>query len=115
MPSSKLTYDLLSSTPSPLVREEQIEYDFIGKLQSLKYTFRDDIRDRAAPEQNFREKFQALNRVSLSDAESKRLLEDIATPDVFTAARTLRELNAFTHDDGTPLKTPWSTSKNGGV
>jgi type I restriction enzyme R subunit len=36
MSSTKLTYDLPSSTPSPLVREEQIEYDFIGKLQSLK-------------------------------------------------------------------------------
>ena len=62
-----------------------------------------DIRDRAALERNFREKFEALNRVNLSDAEFKRLLEDIVTPDVFTAARTLRERNAFTRDDGTPL------------
>jgi hypothetical protein len=71
--------------------------------------------DRAALERNFREKFEALNRVNLSDAEFKRLLDDIVTADVFTAARTLRELNAFTHDDGTPLKTHWSTSKTGAV
>jgi type I restriction enzyme R subunit len=103
MSSSKFTYDLSSGAPGHSVKEEQIEYGFIGKLQSLKYAYRDDIRDRAALEQNFREKFQELNRVNLSDAEFKRLLEDIVTPDVFTAARTLRERNAFTRDDGTPL------------
>jgi len=97
------TYDQSVGKTSHAVREEQIEYGFIGKLQSLKYTYRDDIRDRAALERNFREKFEALNRVNLSDGEFKRLLEDIVTPDVFTAARTLRERNAFTRDDGTPL------------
>ena len=103
MPSSKFTYNAPSGAPGHSVKEEQIEYGFIGKLQSLKYTYREDIRDRAALERNFREKFEALNRVNLSDAEFKRLLEDIVTPDVFTAARTLRERNAFTRDDGTPL------------
>lgn len=103
MTSSPFSYDQASGTARHGVKEEQIEYGFIGKLQSLKYTYRDDIRDRAALEQNFREKFQELNRVNLSDAEFKRLLEDIVTADVFTAARTLRERNAFTRDDGTPL------------
>lgn len=51
------------------VKEEQIEYGFIGKLQGLKYEYRPDIRDRAALERNFREKFEALNRVHLSDGE----------------------------------------------
>ena len=64
---------------------------------------RPDIRDRAALERNFRAHFEALNRVSLSDAEFKRLLEEITTPDVFTTAHTLRNRNAFTRDDGTPL------------
>ena len=32
-----------------------------------------------------------------------RLLDEIVSPDVFTAAKTLREINAFTRDDGTPL------------
>lgn len=96
MTSAKITYDLASDKPGQGVKEEQIEYGFIGKLQGLKYEYRPDIRDRAALERNFREKFEALNRVNLSDAEFKRLLEDIVTPDVFTAARTLRERNAFT-------------------
>jgi type I restriction enzyme R subunit len=69
----------------------------------LKYEYRTDIRDRAALERNFREMFEALNRVNLTDAEFQRLLDEIVTPDVFTAAHTLRNRNAFTRDDGTPL------------
>ena len=103
MPSSNSIYDLPSGGQGHVVKEEQIEYGFIGKLQKLKYEYRRDIRDRAALERNFREKFEALNRVNLSDGEFARLLEDIVTPDVFAAARTLRERNAFTRDDGTPL------------
>ena len=103
MPNSKDTYSRPSDTPRFVVREDTIEYGFIGKLQSLKYEYREDIRDRAALEKNFREKFEALNRVRLTDGEFPRLLEEIITPDVFTAARTLRERNSFTRDDGTPL------------
>jgi len=83
--------------------ERQLEEELIEKLKSLKYELRRDIRDRASLERNFREKFQALNRVSLTDAEFQRLLDEIVTPDVFTAAHTLRNRNAFTRDDGTPL------------
>lgn len=90
--------------PQPLVLKEQdIETAFIEKLGGLKYTERPDIRDRAALERNFREKFEALNRVRLTDAEFQRLLEELTIPDVFTAARVLREKNDFTRDDGTPL------------
>lgn len=103
MPQSKDTYTPPTDPPHFAVREDTIEYGFIGKLQSLKYDYRDDIRDRAALERNFREKFEALNRVRLTDAEFARLLDEIVTPDVFTAARTLRSINAFTRDDGTPL------------
>jgi type I restriction enzyme R subunit len=103
MPSSKFSYTLPSGVTNSVVREEQIEYGFIGKLQSLKYEYRADIRDRASLELNFREKFEALNRVHLSDGEFARLLDDIVTSDVFAAARTLRERIAFTRDDGTPL------------
>ncbi|MCA3131102.1 MAG: type I restriction endonuclease subunit R [Rhodocyclaceae bacterium] len=85
------------------MKEEHIEYGFIGKLQNLKYEYRDDIRDRAALERNFREKFQALNRVKLTETEFARLLDEIVTDDVYTAAKTLRGINAFTRDDGTPL------------
>jgi type I restriction enzyme R subunit len=103
MTPSTLTYDLSPLTSRHFVKEEQIEYGFIGKLQSLKYVYRDDIRDRATLERNFRQHFEALNRVKLSEAEFTRLLDDIVTPDVFAAARTLRGRNAFTRDDGTPL------------
>jgi type I restriction enzyme R subunit len=83
--------------------EQHIEQTLITKLSDLKYIYRPDIRDRAALEQNFREKFQELNRVRLTDNEFERLLEQIITPNVFMAARTLRERNSFERDDGTPL------------
>jgi type I restriction enzyme R subunit len=83
--------------------ESQLEETLIAKLSELKYIYREDIRDRAALEANFRHHFQALNRVQLTDGEFKRLMEEIITPDVFTAATLLREINSFTRDDGTPL------------
>ena len=86
-----------------IMTEQKLEQALIGKLTDLKYTHRPDIRDRAALEGNFRNHFQALNRVRLTDGEFKRLLDEIITPDVFTAATLLREINSFTRDDGTPL------------
>ncbi|MEN5271528.1 type I restriction endonuclease subunit R [Stenotrophomonas lactitubi] len=83
--------------------ESQIEQDLISKLADLKYTIRADIRDRAALEANFRSKFEALNRVNLTDSEFQRLLDSIITPDVYNAAQTLRNMSAFERDDGTPL------------
>lgn len=83
--------------------EQQIEQALIEKLGDLKYTYRKDIRDRAALEKNFRQHFEALNRVELTDREFHRLLESIITPDVFAAAKHLRERNSFERDDGTPL------------
>lgn len=83
--------------------ERQLESALIDKLVDLKYAHRPDIRDRASLEANFRQKFEALNRVKLTDGEFERLLDEIVTPDVFTASRTLREINSFTRDDGTPL------------
>ena len=103
MPAFKPPHDLPPGAPGFIVKEEHIEYGFIGKLQNLKYEYRADIRDRAALEKNFRDKFEALNRVNLTDAEFARLLDDIVTPDVFAAAKTLRSINSFTRDDGTPL------------
>ena len=83
--------------------EQEIEQFLIEKLVELKYTYRPDIRDRAALENNFRQHFEALNRVHLTDTEFARLLESIVTPDVFAAAKHLREKNSFERDDGTPL------------
>jgi type I restriction enzyme R subunit len=83
--------------------ERQLEEELLEKLCGLKYEHRADIRDRAALEKNFRDKFQALNHVKLTEGEFQRLLEEITTSDVFAAAHTLRSRNAFTRDDGTPL------------
>ena len=54
-----------------------IEYGFIGRLQGLKYKYRPDITNRATLERNFREKFEAWNRVRLTDAEFSRLLYEL--------------------------------------
>lgn len=86
-----------------ITTERQLEDVLLSKLRDLKYELRTDIRDRRALEANFRAKFEALNRVTLTDSEFQRLLDEIVTPDVFTAARTLRERNSFVRDDGTPL------------
>jgi type I restriction enzyme R subunit len=83
--------------------EQQLEIHLITKLRQLKYEYRADIHDRAALERNFREKFESLNRVRLTDPEFQRLLDEIVTADVFKASETLRGINAFTRDDGTPL------------
>ena len=61
------------------VSEKQLEDELIDKLEALKYVYRPDIQDRASLEQNFREKFEALNRVKLTDAEFQRLLDEIET------------------------------------
>ncbi|RZN07606.1 DEAD/DEAH box helicase [Bradyrhizobium genosp. SA-3] len=83
--------------------ERQLEESLVTKLRDLKYEYRPDIRDRTSLEANFRTKFEALNRVTLTDGEFQRLLDEIVTPDVFGAARTLRNREAFIRDDGTPL------------
>ncbi|MFA5214600.1 type I restriction endonuclease subunit R [Sulfuricurvum sp.] len=86
-----------------MIKENKIELDFIKKLEDLKYTYRSDIRDRESLNQNFRQKFQELNHVNLSDAEFARLMDSIITGDVFASAKILRERNTFKRDDDTPL------------
>lgn len=103
MTSSKYTYDSSSDNRASVVKERDIERDLIGKLTSLKYKYCLDIHNRNTLEANFREKFEQLNAVNLSDSEFARLLDQITTPDVFKSARTLRTINDFERDDGTPL------------
>ena len=83
--------------------ESDLENALVTKLRDLKYEYRPDIRDRATLEANFKQKFEALNRVTLTDDEFQRLLDEIVTPDVYEAACSLRNREAFTRDDGTPL------------
>jgi type I restriction enzyme, R subunit len=83
--------------------ERDLEASLVAKLQDLKYDYRPDISDRVTLEANFRGKFEALNRVTLTNGEFQRLLDEIVTPDVYEAARSLRNREAFVRDDGTPL------------
>lgn len=85
------------------LKESQIEQDLIKKLEELKYSYRPDIRDKISLEQNFREKFEALNRVKLLDAEFARLRDEIINADIFQAAKSLREYGYIEREDGTPL------------
>lgn len=85
------------------LKENNIEQGLIAKLVDLKYTHRPDIRDKSTLEKNFRDKFEALNRVSLTDAEYARLRDEMVTADVFTASKALREQHTFIREDGTPL------------
>ncbi len=84
-------------------KESKIEEGLIQQLQELKYTYRPDIVDRNTLELNFRQKFEELNRVHLTDKEFARLREQIIQPDVFTASKFLRENQYFEREDGTPL------------
>ena len=67
--------------------ERQLEEQFIEKLRSLKYEYRPDIRDRAALEKNFREKFESLNRVQLTEGCKKRSFLCCIRVEVRTVAR----------------------------
>ncbi len=86
-----------------MTKEAQIEANLIKQLTELKYIYRSDIVDRRTLEQNFKTKFEALNRVRLSDNEFLRLREEIIEPDVFAASKLLRERQYFQREDGTPL------------
>ncbi|ODS89919.1 MAG: DEAD/DEAH box helicase [Chryseobacterium sp. SCN 40-13] len=84
-------------------KENQIELNLIDQLKGLKYIHRPDIVDRKTLEQNFKAKFEELNRVRLTDSEFIRLREEIIKPDVFEASKLLREKQYFQREDGTPL------------
>lgn len=86
-----------------MTKEYQIEENLIEQLKGLKYTHRPDITDRRSLEQNFKAKFETLNRVRLSESEFLRLREEIIEPDVFKASKKLREQQFFQREDGTPL------------
>lgn len=86
-----------------MIKELDIEQNFVEKLIDLKYIYRDDIKDRNSLERNFKAKFEALNRVNLTESEFLRLREEIIKPDVFAASKLLRERQYFQREDGTPL------------
>jgi len=97
MRSDKTTYDLPPGVVSHVVKEERVEYGFIGIFQNLKYEYRADIRDRAALEPTFRQKFEALNHVYLSDGE-------FGVDDAELYARALNLLSHGKYDIHQPAK-----------
>lgn len=82
-------------------KESQIEQHFIRHLEGLGYAYCKDIKDRASLEANFRNKFEALNNVRLTDGEFERLMGNIISSDVYKASKTLRDKVEVIHDDGT--------------
>lgn len=72
-----------------------------------------DIRDRAALETNFRQHFEALNRVRLTDAEFARLLDGIVTADIFPPPGTCARNIPSSAMTARRCTTPWSISRNG--
>lgn len=82
-------------------KESQIEQHFIRHLEGLGYKYCKDIKDRASLEQNFRNKFEALNQAQLTDGEFERLMGNIISSDVYKASKTLRDKVEVIHDDGT--------------
>ncbi len=86
-----------------MAKESQIEQQLIKQLIGLKYIHRPDIVNRNTLEQNFKSKFEELNRIHLSDSEFLRLREEIIESDIFIASKKLREKQYFQREDGTPL------------
>ncbi|MEJ2899210.1 type I restriction endonuclease subunit R [Acinetobacter sp. NS-4] len=82
--------------------ENNLEDALIEKLLELKYTNK-NITDIDSLNANFREQFNELNQVQLTDNEFQRLLEENISADVFACAHRLREQHVFDREDGTPL------------
>lgn len=94
----------MANSAMPMTAQEtDLDGSIVSKLSALGFELRPEIRDRAALEANFREKFEALNRVALTDGEFRRILRENISPYVYEASRSLRGWNAFVRDDGTPL------------
>lgn len=86
-----------------MIKENTIEEGLIHKLSDLKYTYRPDISDKNALEANFKEKFEALNLVILTETEFKRLKDEIINADVFASSKLLRQRNTFIREDDSSL------------
>ena len=86
-----------------MIKENKIEFEFINRLKDLKYIYRPDIRDKESLNKNFRQKFEELNSINLSDEEFTKLQDSIITGDVYNSSKILREKNSFIRDDGTSL------------
>ena len=84
-------------------REAEIEARLIEQLVKQGYKYRSDIKDRYDLEKNFKEHFNSLNRVHISDKEFANLKANIIKDNVFDASKILRAENYMEREDGTPL------------
>ncbi|MCL4190826.1 MAG: hypothetical protein KJZ87_03705 [Thermoguttaceae bacterium] len=87
--------------------EFQLQEGPIKKRRASKYEDGPAIRDRAALEQNCRERLQTLNHLRLMDGEFQRLLDEITIPAVFIVvhpflALTIDRTRLYC-DDFTPI------------
>lgn len=73
--SSEITYQQNPDSRPSVVTKQDIEEAFIGTLRDLKLTDRAGMRNRASLEANFRQKFEALNRIKLTDAQFQHLTD----------------------------------------
>ena len=96
-----------------MTKEFQIEEELIQLLVELKYTHRPDIKDRKTLEQNFKEKFERLNRVRFSDSEFLRLREEVTEPNVLLHQIFYAKDNTSKEKTEPHCIIPWSTSKTG--
>lgn len=84
-------------------REAEIEAQFIEQLVRQGYIYRENIKDRYDLEDNFRNHFNKLNRVNLSNKEFANLKASIIKDDIFDVSKILRAENYMEREDGTPL------------
>ena len=100
-----------------MATEQKIEEDLIARLEAQKYTYRPDIRDNAALEQNFRAKFAALNRVNLTDSEFARLINGVPVVQIelkalgLTPRRAMQQIVEYKNDPGNGYI--WHTTGSG--
>jgi len=106
-----------------MTKEQQIEEKLITKLEDLKYTYRSDICDKATLEQNFRDKFEALNRVNLivlislivnfHAYETKLSLPMCLLPPKLCVNKATFSVKMERHCTKRHCTTPWLISKTG--
>ena len=65
--------------------------NFIEWLKSAGYIYRDKIKNIADIERNFREKFEQLNYVTLTDNEFSKIKTAIISSDTFECSQNLRQ------------------------
>lgn len=80
--------------------EQQLENALIAQLETLGWT-RVSIKDEADLVANLQRQLEIHNKITLSEAEFRQVLNKLARGNIFEKAKTLRGKVDFTRDDGT--------------